>query len=118
MAFALVPPMPRRGLMLIDPSYEIKTDYDDIPRHIAKLTRAWNVGIIVLWYPILTNQSHAPMLQRLVQSHPDALHHEVRFPPARPGHGMVGSGLFVINPPYGLAEEAKRLAEQFKTHAN
>ena len=118
MAFALFPPMPRRGLMLIDPSYEIKSDYDDIPRLMVKLTRAWNVGIIVLWYPILTNQSHTTMLSRLVQSHPDALRHEVRFPPARPGHGMVGSGLVVVNPPYGLAEEAKRLAAEFKTHAN
>ncbi|MCZ4256841.1 23S rRNA (adenine(2030)-N(6))-methyltransferase RlmJ [Sulfitobacter sp. G21635-S1] len=113
MAFALTPPTPRRGLMLIDPSYEIKTDYESLPRSIAKLARAWNVGIIVLWYPILTSKAHQPMLAELARSHPEALRHEVRFPPARPGHGMVGSGLFVINPPYGLGAEAKRLATQF-----
>ncbi len=113
MAFALTPPTPRRGLMLIDPSYEIKTDYESLPRSIAKLARAWNVGIIVLWYPILTSKAHQPMLAELARNHPDALRHEVRFPPARPGHGMVGSGLFVINPPYGLEAEAKRLAAQF-----
>lgn len=113
MAYALTPPTPRRGLLLIDPSYEIKTDYADIPRHIAKLHRAWNVGIIALWYPILTNRAHLPMLRSLEAAHPEALRHEVRFPPARPGHGMVGSGMWVLNPPYGLAEEAARLATHF-----
>ena len=41
---------------------------------------------------------------------PQALLSEVRFPPARAGHGMIGSGMFVINPPYGLDAEAARLA--------
>ncbi|MEP1768586.1 MAG: 23S rRNA (adenine(2030)-N(6))-methyltransferase RlmJ [Sulfitobacter sp.] len=112
-AFALCPPTPRRGMLLIDPSYEIKEDYNNISRHIAKLNRAWNVGIIALWYPILTNGAHVPMLDALSSQHPDALRHEVRFPPARPGHGMVGSGMFVLNPPYGLAEEAKRLTAHY-----
>jgi len=48
-------------------------------------------------------------------AHPDALRHEVGFAPARPGHGMIGSGMFVINPPYGLKEEAARLTGKFKT---
>ncbi|WP_025061499.1 23S rRNA (adenine(2030)-N(6))-methyltransferase RlmJ [Sulfitobacter guttiformis] len=112
-AFALCPPMPRRGLLLIDPSYEIKEDYNTIFRHIAKLHRAWNVGIIALWYPILTSRMHEPMLEALSAQHPDALRHEVRFAPARPGHGMVGSGMFVLNPPYGLSQEAKRLAADY-----
>ena len=115
MAFALTPPTPRRGLMLIDPSFEIKTDYVDIPRHIGKLARAWNVGIIALWYPILTSKAHQPMLSALMGAHPKALRHEVSFAPARPGHGMVGSGMFVLNPPYGLKEEAARLTAKFKT---
>ncbi|AXI47410.1 23S rRNA (adenine(2030)-N(6))-methyltransferase RlmJ [Sulfitobacter sp. SK012] len=117
MAYAVCPPTPRRGLMLIDPSYEIKTDYADMPRHITRLHRAWNVGIIALWYPILTNGAHEPMLRSLLDSKLEALHHEVRFAPARPGHGMVGSGLFVVNPPYGLDVEAKRIGAFFKRHA-
>jgi 23S rRNA (adenine2030-N6)-methyltransferase len=115
MAHALTPPTPRRGLLLIDPSYEVKADYSTIPDHIRKITRAWNVGIIMLWYPVLTRGSHKQMLDKLSAAHPDALRHEVRFPPARPGHGMVGSGVFVINPPFGLAEEAKWLSERFQT---
>lgn len=115
LAHSLVPPTPRRGLMLIDPSYEIKTDYADIPRHIARITRAWNVGIICLWYPILTSRSHAPMLAALQDGNAGALRHEVSFPSARTGHGMIGSGLFVINPPYGFETEAARLAACFDT---
>lgn len=115
MAHALTPPTPRRGLMLIDPSYEIKDDYTALPRHIAKLARAWNVGIIALWYPILTSAAHTPMLRTLTDAHPTALRHEVRFPPARPGHGMIGSGMFILNPPYGLEDEAKRLTNLYKS---
>ncbi len=109
MAQALCPPTPRRGLLLIDPSYEIKADYDRIPAQIAKLARKWNVGTIALWYPVLTDDRQAPMVRALGAAHPGALLSQVRFPPARSGHGMVGSGMFVINPPYGLADEAGRI---------
>lgn len=115
MAHAMLPPTPRRGLMLIDPSFEIKEDYVAIPRHIKKYARAWNVGIIALWYPILTSNAHDSMLKTLMKDHPDTLRHEVRFPPARPGHGMIGSGLFVIRPPFGLAQEAAILKTRFDT---
>ena len=113
LAHSILPPTPRRGLMLIDPSFEIKDDYQAIPGHIKKYARAWNVGVVVLWYPILTLGAHTNMLATLQKDHPDAFRHEVRFPPARPGHGMVGSGLFVIRPPFGLAEEAAKLKTRF-----
>jgi 23S rRNA (adenine2030-N6)-methyltransferase len=114
MAQAVCPPEPRRGLLLIDPSYEVKTDYETIPSQIAKLHRKWNVGIICLWYPILTGGAHGPMLTAIeAQQLPGALRHEVRFPPVRPGHRMVGSGLFIVNAPYGTDAEARRLTTLF-----
>ncbi|MCC0079277.1 MAG: 23S rRNA (adenine(2030)-N(6))-methyltransferase RlmJ [Rhodobacter sp.] len=109
----LTPPMPRRGMLLIDPSFETAADYDGMPRFIGQIARKWNVGVIALWYPILTDARHGPMLAALTDGHPDALRHEVRFPPARSGHRMVGSGLFVINPPWGLADEAARIGALF-----
>jgi 23S rRNA (adenine2030-N6)-methyltransferase len=96
--------------MLIDPSYEVKADYDRIPKILSQIARKWNVGIIALWYPILTDAPHRPMLADLQATFPDALRSEVTFPPARDGHRMTGSGMFIINPPYGLAEEAARIA--------
>ena len=114
LAQSLVPPEPRRGLLLIDPSYEIKDDYLQIPKTIGKLHRKWNVGVIALWYPILTNGAHEPMLAALeAQNLAGAERHEVRFPPARDGHRMVGSGMFVVNAPFGLKDEAQALAARF-----
>jgi 23S rRNA (adenine2030-N6)-methyltransferase len=54
------------------------------------------------------------MLKTLQQNHPDALRSEVRFPPVRDGHRMEGSGMFVINPPFGMADEAARVEAMFK----
>lgn len=109
MALALCPPDPKRGLVLIDPSYEIKEDYKTIPSLVRRLHRKWGVGVIVLWYPVLTDTPHRPMLRLLTEMLPEAVRHEVAFPPARPGHRMVGSGLFILNPPYGFHAEAQRL---------
>lgn len=113
MALALCPPDPRRGLILIDPSYEIKDDYKTIPSLIRRLHKKWPVGVIVLWYPVLTDTPHRPMLKLLVEMLPDAVRHEVAFPPARPGHRMIGSGLFILNPPYGFHAEAQRLSTHY-----
>jgi 23S rRNA (adenine2030-N6)-methyltransferase len=116
LALALTPPEPRRGLMLIDPSWEVKADYAAIPKLIADVHRKWNVGVIMLWYPILADARHRPMAEALAGSgYPRILRHEVRFPPARAGHGMIGSGLFFLNAPYGLATEAARISALFRS---
>ncbi len=113
MALALAPPQPRRGLMLIDPPYELPGDYARVPKVMAQVARRWNVGILMLWYPILREAAHGPMLAALDAAFPGALRHELRFPPAREGHRMVGSGLFTVNPPWGMAEEAARIEALF-----
>lgn len=113
MALALTPPTPRRGLMLVDPSWEVKAEYETVPALLGKVARRWNVGVLMLWYPILPDARHAPMLRGLGEAFPEALRHEVRFPPAREGHGMVGSGLFTVNPPWRLDERAAWLSDRF-----
>lgn len=114
LAQAICPPEPRRGLLLIDPSYEVKSEYETIPKAIGQLHRKWNVGVIALWYPILTDQRHAPMLSALeALDLPKSLRHEVRFPPARDGHRMIGSGMFIVNAPWGLSDETARLDRVF-----
>ena len=114
MAHKVCPPEPRRGLLLIDPSYEVKSDYETIPTQILKLHRKWNVGVIALWYPILEGGPHVPMLGKLESaSLPGALRHEVRFPPVRDGHRMTGSGLFIVNAPYGTQDAADEVAQAF-----
>ena len=50
-AFArrILPPTPRRGLMLIDPSYELPEDYAAMPDRLALIARKWTVGVVMLW---------------------------------------------------------------------
>lgn len=114
MAKAVCPPTPRRGLMLVDPSYEQKPEYDAVPDTFGLIHKKWNVGILMLWYPILRKGLHDDMLAELTARFPGGLRHEVAFPPAKAEHGMVGSGLFIINPPYGLDAELQRLSEFFR----
>ena len=116
LALSLTPPTPRRGLMLLDPSWEVKADYDRMPGLIARVHRRWNVGILALWYPVLHDSRHRPMLDALASLDlPGFAVHEVAFPPARPGHGMTGAGLALVNAPYGLDREAARLKARFAT---
>ncbi len=109
LAQALCPPQPRRGVVMIDPSYEVKADYDRIPRFIEAIHRKWNVGVILLWYPILEAGPHAAMRDQITDAQSGAQVFEARFPPIRAGHRMVGTGLLVLNAPWGMAEEAARI---------
>lgn len=112
MAGALTPPTPRRGLLMIDPSYEIKDEYKAIPKFIAQIHKKWPVGIIALWYPILPNGFHIDMIKTLKASNPDALCHEVNFKTIK-DHRLKGSGMFVINPPYKTDEHCQIIEQLF-----
>jgi 23S rRNA (adenine2030-N6)-methyltransferase len=114
MALALTPPSPRRGMMVIDPSYEMKSDYTVIPRRLFQIWRKWNVGTVALWYPVLASGAEREMVKVLKECFPIGLSSEVRFPPAREGHGMIGSGMFILNAPYGTEEEARRIEGHFR----
>lgn len=111
MTQALCPPNPRRGVMMIDPSYEVKSEYDALPKFLREIARKWNVGVVMLWYPLLVQASHTEMIARIRADHPQAVIAEARFPPIRAGHKMVGTGLAVLNAPWGFAQEAARIGQ-------
>lgn len=113
LAQSLTPPSPARGMLLIDPSYEIKSDYTTIPDFMRQIARKWAVGIQALWYPVLVSNAHTPMLRALERHFPEGLRHEVTFPPAKDGHRMIGSGMFIVNPPYGIETETTALSAMF-----
>ena len=110
LALSLTPPEPRRGMLLIDPSWEVKSDYATVPATVKAIARKWNVGILMIWYPLLQDAPHLPMIQGLHRSFPEALVHEISFPPVRESHRMRGSGLFVLNPPWGLDSALRDLS--------
>ena len=98
---ALTPPTPRRGLALIDPSYEIKTEYLETALLALEVAARWPEGVVVVWYPLLPQARHEDLIGPVAAVNPDGwVRDEVTFaePPAR---GMFGSGLLVLNPPYG-----------------
>ncbi len=99
---ALSPPKPRRGLALIDPSYERKAEYAETAHFALDLARKWPDGAILVWYPILAANRHAAMVDLLRERMPGVLISETAFPAhgGRKG-GMTGSGLALLNPPYG-----------------
>ncbi len=113
LANRLCPPTPRRGLLMIDPSFETPREYLEVPRFLAKMHRKWPVGVLMLWYPLLAQAAHTQMLAALTSAFPAGLRHEVRFAAAAAGHGLIGSGLFFVNPPYQIEHELARLAEVF-----
>ena len=109
LALSLCPPTPRRGLLMIDPSYELKPEFTSMPALLRQIHRKWPVGVLMLWYPILASGAHKALESAVEGVAEKMLHHRLRFPPAREGHGMIGSGMVVVNPPWGLAESAKVL---------
>jgi len=68
------------------------------------------VGVLVLWYPILRDGPHDALTAALRAEMPEIACFEARFQPARPGHRMIGSGMAVLRAPWGMAEEATRIA--------
>ncbi len=102
---ALSPPKPRRGLALIDPSYERKEEYGETAAFALDLARKWPEAAILIWYPILAAGRHGPMVERLRAAMPGVIIDETTFP-AHKGRatGMTGSGLALLNAPYGANE--------------
>lgn len=101
---ALLPPPPRRALVLIDPAYEERRDYERVVLALKECLPRFPSGTYVLWYPLLTRlEAHElpPRLKRLPAS--QWLHVTLRVrTPASDGFGMHGSGLFIVNPPWTL----------------
>ncbi len=94
---ALSPPTPRKGLVLVDPSYEVKTEYAQVAAFTMKLLAKWPQACVMIWYPILPANRHNDLISGLKINH---LRHEVGFT-LKGGVGMTGSGLLLVNAPYG-----------------
>lgn len=107
---AAVPPKERRGLVLIDPSYEIKSDYELVAETLIKAYRKFATGVYMLWYPVVHRQQTEAMLSRLKESGiRRQLRIEQAIKPDSEEFGMTAAGLWIINPPWQLDEIAKEM---------
>ncbi|WP_027857386.1 23S rRNA (adenine(2030)-N(6))-methyltransferase RlmJ [Marinobacterium jannaschii] len=106
---ALLPPKPNRGLVLIDPSFEVKSEYAAVVRFLTRAHARWSNGSYAIWYPLLAANGHAHMKQKLKQSGiRNILCSELQV--ASPdSKGMYGSGMLIINPPWQLDQQLETL---------
>ncbi len=100
---ALVPPLERRGLVLIDPPYEAVGEWRSVLRAFMEGYRRWPTGVYLIWYPILDERQRRAALTRLESLRiPKILIAELAVFPDGGATGLVGSGLAIVNPPFGL----------------
>lgn len=105
---AELPPPSRRAVLLIDPSYEIKTDYAKVLNAVREGLERFAEAVILVWYPQLQRLEPHEMVERLKATAASRARKgwlNVRMnvlPPDASGFGMMGSGMLVINPPHPL----------------
>ncbi len=99
----LLPPVSRRGLVLIDPSYEIKSDYDLVTQTVIDAYKKFATGSYAIWYPVVERSRITRMEKQLVNS---GIRNIQRFELAitddKNARGMTSSGMIVVNPPWQL----------------
>lgn len=116
-ALRLLPPPSRRGLLLCDPSYELKSDYAQVHAFITAALKKFATGVYVVWYPIIPRPEAHELPRKLKalarQAGKSWLNASVTVKSSAksgiqlPGEkvkrpGMAASGIFIINPPYPL----------------
>ncbi|HYG31958.1 MAG TPA: 23S rRNA (adenine(2030)-N(6))-methyltransferase RlmJ [Methylophilaceae bacterium] len=101
---AMLPPPPKRAVVLIDPPYEDKSDYRSVVNAIEDSLKRFPIGTFMIWYPMLQRPEPRQMLDKLARLQPQSwLQIELQVQtPSLDGFGMHGSGLFIINPPWTL----------------
>jgi len=107
-----LPPPSKRGAVLMDPPYEIKTDYAKVLAALREGLQRFADGVFMIWYPQLQLLESSQLPQRL-KAAADAgakkgwLHVRltVQQQTNERGFGMLGSGMFITNPPFTLHDE-------------
>ncbi|CAM4084297.1 23S rRNA (adenine(2030)-N(6))-methyltransferase RlmJ [Pseudoalteromonas byunsanensis] len=100
---ALVPPASKRAVVLMDPPYEIKTDYQQAVTMIAKAHKRFSSGTYMIWYPVVSRSRIDLLEQTLIDSGIRNIQlFELATEQDTEQHGMTASGMIVINPPWTL----------------
>jgi 23S rRNA (adenine2030-N6)-methyltransferase len=116
---ACLPPPTKRGIVLIDPPYEVKDDYARVVDCIKDSIKRFATGTYLVWYPRLQRPEPQQMIDKLRSLNTDYLHICLDVQqPSHDGFGMHGSGMWVINPPWTLRQTVEpQLAWLAKTLA-
>jgi 23S rRNA (adenine2030-N6)-methyltransferase len=117
---AFVPPKERRGLVLIDPPYERKDEFERLARGFAEAYAKWPTGSYLLWYPIknrrVTEELARQVTQALGRARPagKCLRLEFSVAPQTTEAGLTSAGLLIVNPPWTLTGELKAILPELE----
>lgn len=107
---AYVPPVERRGLVMVDPPFENVDEFDVLAQNFLEAWRKWPTGVYALWHPVkdsrLIDNFYFDLRKAGVER---LLRLELTIAAPTPDGRLVGTGLCVVNPPHVLAEEARIL---------
>lgn len=107
---ATLPPKERRGLVLIDPPYELKEDYDLVVKAAEEGYKRFATGTYAIWYPVVLRQQTKRIFKGLQASGiRKILKIELAVRPDSDQRGMTASGMAVINPPWTLENQMKAM---------
>lgn len=105
-----LPPKERRGVVLIDPPYELKHEYMDVVNAIADSHKRWATGTYAIWYPVVYRENIDKMLKGLEKCGiRNILQIELGVEPDTTERGMTASGMIVINPPWKLESQMQTI---------
>ncbi|NQV81303.1 MAG: 23S rRNA (adenine(2030)-N(6))-methyltransferase RlmJ, partial [Alphaproteobacteria bacterium] len=103
---AFLPPRERRGLVLVDPPFEVPDEFDRLAALLRDGLARWETGTFLLWYPIKHARQVDDFLSvagSICAARPTLSIQLLLSPPD--GLRLAGCGLVVVNPPYTLATE-------------
>lgn len=110
-----LPPVTRRGIILIDPSYEIKNDYYKIPSALFEAYKRFATAIYLIWYPVVSRTTTQRMIDDIIKLGIKRISQfELALKPDNNQKGMTASGMIVINPPWKLHEQMQTIMPWLK----
>lgn len=108
-SLGLLPPLERRGLVLMDPSYELKSDYQEVVKTLVAMYKRFANGTFALWYPVVNRKRNNELEQKLKTSGIKNMHlFELGIQSDSNELGMTASGMILINPPWTLVTEMEQ----------
>ncbi|MCH4811250.1 23S rRNA (adenine(2030)-N(6))-methyltransferase RlmJ [Vreelandella neptunia] len=111
---AMLPAITPRICVLIDPSYERKVEYQEVADTVVYTHEKARHGVVLIWYPLLPSDHHLTLLTALKESGVRKIWRSELLlrEPGEQAHGMFGSGMLVINPPWGLDQRIAAAMEE------
>jgi 23S rRNA (adenine2030-N6)-methyltransferase len=108
-SLGLLPPKEHRGLILIDPSYEIKNEYQAVVEALKEMTKRFSTGCYLLWYPVVARKRNKYMERALQTSGITNIQlYELGIRADSDEFGMTACGMIVINPPWTLLADMQK----------